>query len=201
MCRHGVRFPMATILLVRNFAHIIADEPKSQSATDYDELRPFFDFLEAGLRHRSDIVLYEAARAIATLPDVTPSELQPAVAVLQRFLFQAKPSLRFAAICTLNSIASTQPLAATSRNADMEVLIADHSYDEVRDRATLFNISLGLDVCNGKGEAADPAFVAELQDETRKLLSLPCPIANLEAQMLIYVASGASDKPFDIETV
>lgn len=127
MCRQGVRSPMATVLLIRYVARIIAEEPRSQGDGGYEEPRPFFDFLEACLKHRSDIVIYEAARAIATLPDVTTTELQPAVSILQRFLVQPKPSLRFAAIRTLNSIASTMPLAVTSCNADMEVLIADHN--------------------------------------------------------------------------
>jgi coatomer subunit gamma len=121
MTRQGVRSPMATTLLIRYVARIIAQDPPPTSG----EPRPFFDFLEACLKHRADVVIYEAARAIASLPDVSPAELQPAVNVLQRFLVQPKPAQRFAAIRTLNMIASTSPLAVTSCNADMEVLIAD----------------------------------------------------------------------------
>lgn len=121
MTRQGVRSPMATTLLIRYVARIIAQDPPPVSG----EPRPFFDFLEACLKHRADVVIYEAARAIATLPDVTPAELQPAVSVLQRFLVQPKAAQRFAAIRTLNMIASANPLAVTACNADMEVLIAD----------------------------------------------------------------------------
>jgi coatomer subunit gamma len=121
MTRQGVRSPMATTLLIRYVARIIAQDPPPASG----EPRPFFDFLEACLKHRADVVIYEAARAIATLPNVSPAELQPAVSVLQRFLVQPKPAQRFAAIRTLNMIASTNPLAVTACNADMEVLIAD----------------------------------------------------------------------------
>lgn len=128
MTRQGVRSPMATVLLIRYVARIIAEEPPTTAMPNgYQEPRPFFDFLEACLKHRSDVVIYEAARAIAALPDVTPGELQPAVSILQRFLVQPKPALRFAAIRTLNAIASTQPLAVTACNADMEVLIADRN--------------------------------------------------------------------------
>lgn len=127
MTRHGVRSPMATILLIRYVARIITEEPVDADGRGYDQPRPFFDFLENCLKHRSDVVVFEAARAIAALPDVTPSELQPAVLVLQRFLVQPKPSHRFAAIRTLNAIASTMPLAVTACNADMEVLIADQN--------------------------------------------------------------------------
>lgn len=387
MCRQGVRSPMATVLLIRYVARIIADEPVQQSTDGYGEPRPFFDFLEHCLKHRSDIVVYEAARAISMLPSVTPTELQPAVSILQRFLVQPKPSLRFAAIRTLNSIASMMPLAVTSCNADMEVLIGDHnrsiatlaittllrtgsensierllkqiqsflsdiadefkvkvvsaihalcikypnkyyalmnflgnalreeggfefkkaivdaylglmdkipesketclshlcefiedcehtqlstrilhllgkegpsmtepgkyiryiynrlilenptvraaavsalssfagegasdalrrsvaillrqslmdSDDEVRDRATFFTKSLGLGKYQTKlDDAPDDSNVAVLQESTKKMLELPCPIANLEAELLVYVASGNSDAAFDINSV
>jgi coatomer subunit gamma len=123
MARQGVRSPMATTLLVRYVARIISEE--TPTPQDNGQPRPFFDFLESCLKHRSDIVMYEAARSIAFLPNVSHAELQPAVTVLQRFLVQAKPAQRFAAIRTLNMVASTNPLAVTACNADMEVLIAD----------------------------------------------------------------------------
>lgn len=387
MCRQAVRSPMASILLVRYVARIIADEPVKQAASGYDEPRPFYEFLEACLKHRSDIVVYEAARAIATLPDVSPGELQPAVMILQRFLVQPKPALRFAAIRTLNTIASSMPLAVTSCNADMEVLIGDHnrsiatlaittllrtgsensierllkqiqtflseiadefkvkvvsaihalcikypskyyalmnflgnalreeggfefkraivdaylglmgkipesketclshlcefiedcehaqlstrilhllgkegpsmpepgkyiryiynrlilenatvraaavsalssfasesssdslrksvavllrqslmdSDDEVRDRATFFTKSLGLEVYqSGECEGMEKENVAEMQEHTKGMLNLSCPIANLEAELLVYVASGNSETAFNIDSV
>lgn len=387
MCRQGTRSPLATVLLIRYVARIIADEPNPTPSDGYEQPRPFFAFLEHCLKHRSDIVMYESARAIAMLPDVSPSELQPAVSVLQRLLVQPKPSLRFAAIRTLNSIASTMPLAVTSCNADMEVLIGDpnrsiatlaittllrtgsessierllkqiqsflsdiadefkvkvvsaihalclkypskyyalmnflgnalreeggfefkraivdaylglmekipesketcfshlcefiedcehtqlstrilhllgkegpsmpepgkyiryiynrlilenstvraaavsalssfacdgasdslrksvavllrqslmDSDDEVRDRATFFTKSLGLEVYQNKyEEAVEDENTSEMQANTKKMLSIPCPIANLEAELLVYVASGNSEQAFNIETV
>lgn len=390
MTRQGVRSPMATVLLIRYVTRIIVDEPVDSSTQDghYDQPRPFFDFLEACLKHRADVVVFEAARAITTLPNVTATELQPAINVLQRFLVQPKPSLRFAAIRTLNVIASTMPLAVTSCNADMEVLIADQnrsiatlaittllrtgsensierllkqiqnflseiadefkvkvvsaihalclkypskyyalmnflgnalreeggfefkraivdaylglmdkipesketclshlcefiedcehtqlstrilhllgkegpsmpepgkyiryiynrlilenatvraaavsalssfasdsasnslrksvaillrqslmdSDDEVRDRASFFTKSLGLEVYQN-AKTADPVDVQDvesLQDQTKSVLSLPCPIANLEAELLVYVASGASTEAFNMDGV
>lgn len=125
MTRYGVRSPLATVLLIRYVARIIGETPVETSG--YDEPRPLFEFLEACLKHRADVVVFEAARAISMLPNVNPGELQPAINVLQRFLVQPKSSLRFAAIRTLNAIASTMPLAVTSCNADMEVLIADQN--------------------------------------------------------------------------
>ena len=35
------------------------------------EQRPFYDFLESCLRHKAEMVIFEAARAICNLRDVT----------------------------------------------------------------------------------------------------------------------------------
>jgi len=66
--------------------------------------RPFFDYLEACLRHKADMVIFEAARAITELNGVTSRELTPAITVLQLFLSSSKPVLRFAAVRTLNKV-------------------------------------------------------------------------------------------------
>lgn len=79
---------------------VIAD---SQPGTG-TESRPFFDYLETCLRHKSEMVIFEAARAICSLKDVTSRELSPAVTVLQLFLSSSKPVLRFAAVRMLNKV-------------------------------------------------------------------------------------------------
>lgn len=81
---------------------------ESAAATG-NEQRPFYDFLEACLRHKAEMVIFEAARAICNMPEVATRELTPAVTVLQLFLSSAKPVLRFAAVRTLNKV--TPPLA------------------------------------------------------------------------------------------
>lgn len=68
--------------------------------------RPFFDYLEACLRHKADMVIFEAARVITELNGVTSRELTPAITVLQLFLSSSKPVLRFAAVRTLNKACS-----------------------------------------------------------------------------------------------
>lgn len=69
--------------------------------------RPFYDFLESCLRHKTDMVIFEAARAITELSGVTSQELAPAITVLQLFLSSSKPVLRFAAVRTLNKVITT----------------------------------------------------------------------------------------------
>jgi len=65
---------------------------------------PFFDFLEVCLRHKSELVIFEAAHAIINLKKVTPREINPAVSVLQLFCSSPKAALRFAAVRTLNKV-------------------------------------------------------------------------------------------------
>jgi coatomer protein complex subunit gamma len=70
-------------------------------------------------------VIYEGANALCALPNVTQRELSPAITVLQLFLCSTKPTLRFAAVRTLNRIAMLHPMAVTPCNMDMEGLIND----------------------------------------------------------------------------
>lgn len=66
--------------------------------------RPFYDYLESCLRHKAEMVIFEAAKAITELNGVTSRELTPAITVLQLFLSSSKPVLRFAAVRTLNKV-------------------------------------------------------------------------------------------------
>lgn len=160
LTRGAVRSPMAQLLLVRYVAQVIAEsQPGSGSET-----RPFYDFLEGCLRHKSEIVIFEAARAICNMRDVTTRELTPAVTVLQLFLSSNKPVLRFAAVRTLNKVAMSHPMAVTNCNIDMEALISDQN----RSIATLAITTL---LKTGNESSIDRllkqigGFMSELADE------------------------------------
>jgi coatomer protein complex subunit gamma len=106
-----------------------------------------YDFLDGLLRHKSDMVNIEAARAICDMKGVTPQELYRPVAgmissnpevlfpgpcadirsslVLQLFLSSPKSVLKFAAIKSLNKLAMVQPSAVSGCNVDIENLITD----------------------------------------------------------------------------
>ena len=122
LTRGGVRAPLAQCLLIRYVSQVIQE---STSANNGE--RPFYDFLEGCLRHKAEMVIFEAARAIANMNDVSTRELTPAITVLQLFLSSSKPVLRFAAVRTLNKVAMTHPLAVTNCNIDMETLISDQN--------------------------------------------------------------------------
>jgi len=84
-----------------------------------------YQFLEASLRHKSELVVYEAARAICHLPNAEPQDLSPAISVLQLFLSSPKPSVRFASIRTLAAVANVHPRIVSKCNEDLEALIGD----------------------------------------------------------------------------
>jgi len=123
--RSSQRTPLATCMLIRLVAKLISDSHAAQNSTSDATRRSMFEFLEACLRHRSDMVVHEAAKAIVDIPEVSPSELQPVVNVLQLFLVQSRTVMRFAAMRLFNKIAHIHPGALTAVNADMEQLLQD----------------------------------------------------------------------------
>lgn len=122
LTRGTVRSPLAQCLLVRYASQVcplmrhrntiwipiiilqtILRQVIRESANNFQTgERPFYDYLESCLRHKSEMVILEAARAITELSGVTNRELTPAITVLQLFLSSSKPVLRFAAVRTLN---------------------------------------------------------------------------------------------------
>lgn len=160
LTRGGIRSPLAQLLLVRYVAQVIAEAPPSSSGAP----RPFYEYLESCLRNKSEVVIFEAARAIANMRDVTTRELTPAITVLQLFMSSSKPVLRFAAVRTLSRVAATHPMAVASCNIDLEGLITDSN----RSIATLAITTL---LKTGNESSIDRllkqigSFMGELQDD------------------------------------
>jgi coatomer protein complex subunit gamma len=86
-----------------------------------------YDFIDSCLRHKNEMVIYEAASTIVSLKCVTPKELSSAVNVLQLFISSPKSVLRYAAVRTLNKVAIQYPAAVTACNVDLETLITDYN--------------------------------------------------------------------------
>jgi coatomer subunit gamma len=64
MMKSSVRSPLAACLLIRYTAALMKDE------SDPTILKTGYDFLESCLRHKSEMVIYEASKAICDLPGV-----------------------------------------------------------------------------------------------------------------------------------
>ncbi|ERL89814.1 hypothetical protein D910_07175 [Dendroctonus ponderosae] len=121
-------------------------------------------YIEACFRHKSEMVVYEAARAVVNLERTTSRELAQAVSVLQLFCGAPKATLRFAAVRTLNQVAIAHPAAVTACNLDLENLITDSN----RSIATLAITTL---LKTGAESSVDrlmkqiATFVSEISDE------------------------------------
>ncbi|VDN09496.1 unnamed protein product [Dibothriocephalus latus] len=139
------RSSYANCLMIRIVARQIEEEGVQDN-------RNLLDFLESMMRDKSEIVIYEAARAIISLSGLTSKELTPAVNVLQLFCCSHKSSLRYAAAKTLNTIATRHPAVVATCNVDLETMISDSN----RSIATLAITTLLKHICS---------FMADITDE------------------------------------
>ncbi|XP_002154548.2 coatomer subunit gamma-2 isoform X1 [Hydra vulgaris] len=158
LSRQTLKSPYAYCLLVRIAAKYIDEDPEST------ENAALYDFLESCLRQKSELVIYEAARALVNLKNIKTKDLQPAVSVLQLFLSSPRPTLRFAAVRTLNKVAILQPQSVMTCNLDLENLITDVN----RSIATLAITTL---LKTGSENSVDrlmkqiSSFMSEISDE------------------------------------
>ncbi|CAJ0579840.1 unnamed protein product, partial [Mesorhabditis spiculigera] len=154
--KSGMRSPYAVCYLIRIAAKLLEEDDQADSA--------LFQFIDSCLRHKSEMVVYEAASAIVSLRNTTPKELAPAISVLQLFCSSPKSSLRFAAVRTLNKVSSKHPQAVTSCNVDLEKLITDQN----RSIATLAITTLlktGAESSVERLMKQISGFVSEISDE------------------------------------
>lgn len=119
LSKGSLRSPLATCLLIRYTSNLLHEDMNATNA------RVSYQFLENCLRHKNEMVIYEAAKAICHLPGVESSDLNPAITVLQLFLSSPKPALRFAAMRTLSEVAVRQPVSVAKCNENMEDLVND----------------------------------------------------------------------------
>jgi len=119
LSKGGLRSPFGHCLLIRFTTQVLEESA---------EIDPdLFIYLESCLHHKSEMVVYEACRSICHgLTRATEKEVRGACAVLQVLLGSGKVTSRFAAVKTLNKVATRMPHAITSSCAyDMESLIGD----------------------------------------------------------------------------
>lgn len=113
----AVKSPAAVVLLVRLAAQLAEEDPT---------LRPsMVQLLDGWLRHKNEMVNFEAAKAICDLRDVTDAEVSQAVHVLQLFLTSPRAVTKFAALRILHNFATFKPEAVRVCNPDIELLITN----------------------------------------------------------------------------
>ncbi|EGY21036.1 hypothetical protein VD0002_g6681 [Verticillium dahliae] len=113
----AVKSSAAIVLLVRLAAQLAEEDASLR--------KPMMQLLDGWLRHKSEMVNFEAAKAICDMRDVTDAEVSQAVHVLQLFLTSPRAVTKFAALRILHNFASFKPNAVNVCNPDIELLISN----------------------------------------------------------------------------
>ncbi|KAL9586730.1 MAG: hypothetical protein Q9203_003769 [Teloschistes exilis] len=113
----AVKSAAGTVMLVRLAAKLIEDDQSLR--------KPMMQLLDGWLRHKSEMVNFEAAKAICDVQNVTDSEMTQAIHTLQLFLTSPRAVTKFAAVRILHHVASFRPQAAQQCNPDIEALISN----------------------------------------------------------------------------
>ncbi|XP_026322630.1 coatomer subunit gamma [Hyposmocoma kahamanoa] len=156
LSRFSLKSPYALCYLIRLAAQLVEDD-------DSEGSQPYIEFIECCLRHKSEMVIYEAAHAIVNLRK-TARDLAPAVSVLQLFCGSSKAALRLAGARTLARLTAKHPTAVAACAVDLENLISDTN----RSVATLAVTTL---LATGAESSVDrlmkqiSSFVSEISDE------------------------------------
>ena len=112
-----VKSPAGVVMLVRLAAKLADDEASLR--------KPMLQLLDGWLRHKSEMVNFEAAKAICDMHDITDAEITQAIHTLQLFLTSPRAVTKFAAVRILHNVASFKPQAVHTCNPDIESLISN----------------------------------------------------------------------------
>ncbi|KAJ9665848.1 coatomer subunit gamma [Coniosporium apollinis] len=185
----AVKSPAATMLLVRLAASL---------AEDQSLRKPMMQLIDGWLRHKSEMVNFEAAKALCAMRDVSDAEVVQAIHVLQLFLTSPRAVTKFAAIRILHDFASFKPDAVRTCNPDIESLISNSN----RSIATLAVSTL---LKTGNESSVDrlmkqiQSFMSEISDEFKVTIidavrTLCLKFPSKQAGMLQFLSSVLRDE-------
>ncbi|KAL1644129.1 coatomer subunit gamma [Diplodia intermedia] len=185
-----VKSPAATVLLVRLASKLAEEDPNLR--------RPMLQLLDGWLRHKSEMVNFEAAKAICDMKDVSDADIVQAVHVLQLFLTSPRAVTKFAAIRILHNFASFKPDAVRQCNPDIEALITNSN----RSIATFAITTL---LKTGNESSVDrlmkqiSGFMAEITDEFKVTIveairTLCLKFPSKQAGMLAFLSGILRDE-------
>ncbi|KKZ61717.1 hypothetical protein EMCG_03746 [[Emmonsia] crescens] len=186
----AVKSPAGLVLLVR-LAAKLADEDQSLR-------KPMMQMLDGWLRHKHEMVNFEAARAICQMRDVTDAEASQAVHVLQLFLSSPRPISKFAAIRTLHSLASFKPQVVHPCNQDIEALISN-SNRSIATFAITTLLKTGNEASVDRLMTQISGFMADTTDEFKitiveAIRTLCLKFPNKQAGMLTFLSGILRDE-------
>ncbi len=186
----AVKSPAAVVMLVR-LAAKLAEEDQSLR-------KPMMQMLDGWLRHKSEMVNFEAAKAICDMRDVTDAEAAPAIHVLQLFLTSPRAVTKFTAIRILHSFASFKPQAVHPCNQDIETLISN-SNRSIATFAITTLLKTGNETSVDRLMKQISGFMADITDEFKitiveAIRTLCLKFPNKQAGMLAFLSGILRDE-------
>ena len=186
----AVKSPAGVVMLVRLAAKLAEDDPNLR--------KPMLQLLDGWLRHKSEMVNFEAAKAICDMHDITDSEITQAIHTLQLFLTSPRAVTKFAAVRILHNVASFKPHAVHTCNPDIETLISNTN----RSVATFAITTL---LKTGNESSVDrlmkqiSSFMADITDEFKitiveAIRTLCLKFPNKQAGMLTFLSGILRDE-------
>ena len=186
----AVKNPAAVIMLVRLAAQL-AEE-------DLQLRRPMMQLLDGWLRHKSEMVNFEAAKAICDMRDVTDAEVTQAIHVLQLFLTSPRAVTKFTALRILHNFATFKPSAVSVCNPDIELLISN-SNRSIATFAITTLLNTGNEASVDRLMKQIAGFMSEITDEFKitiveAIRTLCLKFPSKQAGMLAFLSSMLRDE-------
>ena len=185
-----VKSPPAIAMLVRLAAKLAEEDPGLR--------KPMGQLLDSWLRHKSEMVNFEAAKAICDMQDVSDTEVAHAIHVLQLFLTSPRAVTKFAAVRILHSFASFKPEAVRTCNPDIENLISN-SNRSVATFAITTLLKTGNEASVDRLMKQISGFMADITDEFKitiveAIRTLCLKFPNKQAGMLAFLSGILRDE-------
>ena len=185
-----IKSPAGVIMLVRLAAKLIEDDSSLR--------KPMMQLLDGWLRHKAEMVNFEAAKAICNVRDVTEGEMTQAIHTLQLFLTSPRAVTKFAAIRILHNVASFKPQAVQSCNPDIETLISN-SNRSIATFAITTLLKTGNEGSVDRLMKQISGFMADITDEFKitiveAIRTLCLKFPNKQAGMLTFLSGILRDE-------
>lgn len=185
-----VKSPAALVLLVRLAAQLAEEDSGLR--------KPMMQMLDGWLRHKHEMVNFEAAKAICDMRDVTDAEASQAVHVLQLFLSSPRAITKFSAIRILHNFASFKPHVVNVCNPDIESLISNTNRSIATFAITTL-LKTGNEASVDRLMKQISGFMADITDEFKitiveAIRTLCLKFPSKQAGMLVFLSGILRDE-------
>lgn len=186
----ATKSPAGVMMLVRLAARLAEEDPSLR--------KPMMQKLDEWLRHKSEMVNFEAAKAIIDMRDLSDAEAAQVVHILQLFLTSPRAVTKFAAIRLLHQLASFKPNAVNPANQDIEALISN-SNRSIATFAITTLLKTGNEASVDRLMKQISSFMSEITDEFKitiveAIRTLCLKFPSKQAGMLTFLSGILRDE-------